>query len=154
MARVLADRAAIIVASDMVRARESAALLAPRAPELVTPLLREVELPIPRWTRWLRVPVGCWIVISRLSWMMGVVEPRPGAESFRGAVTRASECADWLAALAAERGDVLALTHGGFRRLLAPALHKRGWRGRAWKLSSPNWSAWTFEKALPVRHRG
>jgi broad specificity phosphatase PhoE len=151
IARVLADRAAVIVASDMVRARESAALLAPGAPELTSPLLREVDLPIPGWLRWLRAPVGGWIVLSRMAWMMGATEPGPSAESFRAALARAGEAAGWLAGLAAQRGDVLAVTHGGFRRLLAPALCRRGWRGRAWPISSPNWSSWTLEAPEPLR---
>jgi broad specificity phosphatase PhoE len=139
--RAPASRAALVVASDMQRARESAALLAPDAPAKVSALLREVDLPVPRWARWLRLPVAGWIALSRLAWILGA----RGTESFPAAIARARAAADWLTELAAARGDVVAVTHGGFRRLLAAVLRGRGWRGRAWLASSSWWSAWRFE---------
>jgi broad specificity phosphatase PhoE len=143
----LAKEARAIVASDLPRAVASAALLAPGTRVEATPLLREAgletaERPFPRlWG--VRLPLRVWgaVFMARWLWASWRGTPLPGVDT----AARAEEAADWLARLAAERGRVVAVTHGTFRTVLAASLVRRGWRG-------PNrrpyhvWSAWTLTR--------
>lgn len=137
--RAVAARAGAVVASDLPRAGASAALLGGTAPRLVSPLLREVDLPVPAWPG-ARLPLGLWLVGARAGWARGTLpspEPPPAARA------RAREGARWLADLAAAHGTVVAVTHGAFRPLLAAALRADGWRGRGW-LRHGHWSTWVL----------
>ena len=55
--------AAVFAASDLPRARESAALLAGGRPVQVSPLLREEPLPLPNLPG-LRVPLAAWEALT------------------------------------------------------------------------------------------
>ncbi|MFP5246887.1 MAG: hypothetical protein ACLGH0_09350 [Thermoanaerobaculia bacterium] len=133
-----------VVASDIRRAHESALMLA--ANVVTSPLLREVELDVPRCGG-LRLPMSLWGLVVGLRWKFGA---RHGLE-------RAREAARWLASLAEEHGTVVAVTHGAMRRLIADALVEDGWtcaypEKRKWA----TWSAWTLVSAgssLPAAAR-
>lgn len=135
--RVLAPDA-LVVASDMVRAQQSAALLAARF--TTSPLLREVRLVVPACGGW-RLPFALWALVVGVRWAWGRRRSDP---AFADDIARADEAAAWLESLANEHGTVIAVTHGAVRRYLADALAARGWivtlpRKRTW---AP-WSAWS-----------
>jgi hypothetical protein len=141
----LARDAAIVAASDLPRAEESAVRLAPDAPVVLAPLLREtlpafpalgpVRLPLAGWA--LAVGVGHAVRSAR------GIPPAPVAE-----LRQAREAAAWLAGLADAHGLVVAVTHANVRGLIAGALAVRGWarepvpRSPARRFA--HWSAWTF----------
>ncbi len=126
---------ALVVSSDIVRARLSAELLAPDV--VLSPHLRELELVVPRFGG-LRLPMPLWALLIGLRWQYGAKNETE--------LHRARDAARLLASLAAEHGDVVAVTHGAVRRSIADALVADGWRviyppKRKW---AP-WSAWEVE---------
>ncbi len=124
----LARDAALVVSSDLRRARESAAALRPGAPNVIWPLLREVDLPAAAFTPALRLPLTGWLVVARVGWTTAWLasdEPRAAAR------TRAVAAADALEA-AARGGAVVAVGHGVFHGMTAAVLRARGWRGPPW----------------------
>jgi len=135
--RELASRA-LVVSSDTVRARLSAELLATNV--VTSPLLREVALVIPKCGG-LRLPMPLWALVIGLRFTYGTHK----AEE----LNRARDAARWLAALAAEHGDVVAVTHGAMRRYLAEAFVADGWRAvyprkRKWAA----WSVWQIVRPV------
>jgi hypothetical protein len=152
----LARDADVVVASDLRRAVASAALLAPGGRVKVTPLLREApletsELPLPRLAG-ARLPLGAWALVFGVRWAAAALRgaPPPGVDATT--LARAEEAAAWLAALAWERGRVVAVTHATFRTLLARALVAHGWRGPD-RRPFREWSAWTHEPAHQTTER-
>ena len=137
--RALAAECRCIVASDLARAVESAALLAPGAEILQSPLLRETPLPIPALGR-LRLSFALWGLMVGFVWLRDM--RRPDAGSHAEARARAREAARWLATLASRDGPVIAVTHGAFRRYVADALEADGWRRTAARRRWHLWSAW------------
>jgi broad specificity phosphatase PhoE len=141
----LATGAGIVVASDLPRAIASAALLAPAESVQTSALLREAPLETAERrlpSLWgMRLPLRIWGIffLSRWLWAYWRDLPLPGVDA--SALARAEEAADWLTGLAADRGRVVAVTHGTFRTVLATALTRRGWRGPD-RRSYQTWSAW------------
>lgn len=130
-----------IVSSDLPRAIQSAALLAPGAAIVTTPLLRESSFPIPS-TLGMRLPPGLWYVALTIRWLYGViVREKPDPEVRR----RVAEAADWL--IAHDEPLTIAVTHGNFRRLLARELRARGWQLRRPRKQWAYWSAWELTQA-------
>jgi broad specificity phosphatase PhoE len=85
--------------------------------------------------------MGLWALIIGLRWQFGR-EKSADVDRARGAVR-------WLASLAAERGDVVAVTHGAVRRIIADAFLADGWRvvhppKRKWA----HWSVWEITREL------
>lgn len=137
--RMAAD-ADIIAASDMIRAIASAERLAPGRPIAVSPLLREIELEAPRW--WpLPLPILGWDIVSHLK-----VSTRMALDLEHEFTRRARDAAAWLADHASSAERVVAVTHGGFRRLLTRQLIRTGWRRAGSHSSYANWSAWMLER--------
>lgn len=131
--KLLVQRADVVVASDLVRAEESAALLAIDRDVIPAPLLREAKLEIPECFG-LRLPLVLWGPLIGLRWVRS--NPKPDAK-------RGGEAAMWLASLAREHGTVAAITHGAIRRVIADALIADGWscavpKKQSWR----EWSAW------------
>jgi broad specificity phosphatase PhoE len=138
--RELSSSADCIVASDLPRARESAAALAGTRSVIVDPGLREAPLP-PSLGVSLRLPLGAWIVIARLAWFLNIGD---ASETVAETRARAARMTDRLVALAGEHDCVMAVGHGMFNRFLARELRRRGWRGpRA--MPGGYWSAAEFE---------
>jgi broad specificity phosphatase PhoE len=140
----LAREAAIVATSDLPRALESAARLAPDAPVVQAPLLRETPPAFPSLGP-LRLPLAGWAlavgVRLALHSARGVPAPTP-------ALRQAREAAAWLAGLADAHGLVVAVTHASVRGLIASALDAGGWSReplpRHPALRYAHWSAWAF----------
>jgi broad specificity phosphatase PhoE len=130
-----------IVASDLRRARESAAWLAGATPVRVESELREAPLPeslgVP-----LRLPPGAWVVLARVLWLLNA---GAAVESVAQTRQRAQRVADRLEALAVEHDSVMAVGHGMFNRFVASALRRRGWHGPR-HLPRPYWAAAPFTR--------
>jgi len=139
--RDVTARAGLLVASDLQRAVESALLLRADGAHVVSPLLREVSLPIPG-PSWLRMPLGAWGTLIGLSWMIDLASGRGALHM--PARARAGKAAAWMTSLAAEHDEVVAVTHGAFRRYLYEALLGQGWRSATGRPSYAHWSAWEF----------
>jgi broad specificity phosphatase PhoE len=116
-AEVLAEVSpAVLLSSDLVRARDTAQALADRlgAPAVLDPRLRELDL-------------GAWQGLTSQEarerfpdewrdWRSGVDRPRGGGETYRQAGERAALCiGEHLPAVPAG-GTLLAVTHGGTAR--------------------------------------
>jgi broad specificity phosphatase PhoE len=124
-----------LVASTAARAIASAKLLAPDREVVISPLLRELELPPPRLR--VRLPLIGWVLLI-------------GAKAaFRGIpeeFERGRAAAEWLSEMAAERGPIVALTHGSVRRLIATELLALGWSAAKGRRGFHHWSAWAFTR--------
>jgi broad specificity phosphatase PhoE len=129
----------VVAASDLPRAIASAQRIAPERVPDVTPLLREFRLEPPSWVP--HLPIQAWDVISHVQWSYRL---------FRGArhesVRRAEHAVEWLTQRVGDSRTVLAVTHGGFRRLVAARLESRGWRAGPERRSYTNWSIWSFSR--------
>ncbi len=140
----LARGAALVAASDLPRARESAARLAPDAPVVQSPLLRETPPAFPALGP-LRLPPAGWALAVgvRLAYHSARGVPAPAA-----ALRQAREAARWLAGLAEAHGLVVAVTHASVRGLIADALAAGAWaREPVPRLPArryAHWSAWAF----------
>jgi broad specificity phosphatase PhoE len=136
-----AARAGVVAASDAPRAVASAERLAGGGRAVVvSPLLRETGLRVPGWVGW-RMPLSAWALAIGVEWLRGTAA---GGRTPPESLARAAAAADWLAALARERGDVVAVTHGDFRRLLVARLRRLGWTPVGGGRGVRNWSAWRF----------
>src|SRR5436190_7900055 len=110
----------IICASDLPRAIASAHRLAQGREVITSPLLREIRLEPPRWIP-LRLPITAWDLVSHLQWSY-----RLRARTQHEFVCRAHSAADWLEQRAGVSNTILAVTHAGFRRIVAARLIARG----------------------------
>jgi broad specificity phosphatase PhoE len=135
----VAEGAQVIAASDLPRAIASARRIAPAREAEITPLLREFRLEPPRWLP--RLPIQAWDVISHWQWSYRMLRAAP-----HDSMRRASEAAEWLAVRAAGSATVVAVTHGGFRRLIANRLTARGWSAGPGRRSYENWSVWSYSR--------
>jgi|ERR1051325_5862993 broad specificity phosphatase PhoE len=138
--REIAARVEVIAASDMLRAIASARRLAPAREPEVSPLLREIELETPRWipTK-LRFPITAWDVVSYARWSLRLL-----VNADHEHMRRADAATDWLLERLRGHSSLLAVTHGGFRRILDARLRARGWRRAPGALSYENWSSWVY----------
>ena len=128
-----AREAATIVASNAPRAIASAQRLAPDRDVVISPLLRELELPPPRMGG-LRLPPLMWA----LAFVLRGLHPTPDEAE------RAREAAALLDTLAREQGSVVAATHGAIRPAVARELVRLGWTHDGARRRSHHWSAWTL----------
>ena len=137
-------RAALLVASDLPRAAASAALLAPAREVTVSPLFREVPLPIPRWLP-CRAPLAVWDALIHLRWGLDAARGRPASPEALDRARRAAEwCRDVREGMHAD-ATVAVVTHGVFRRLLAQRLLDDGWSAAAGRRSYAHWSVWRLD---------
>jgi broad specificity phosphatase PhoE len=134
----IARRADVLVASDLTRAIESARRLAPGRDPVVLPLLREITLEPPRWMP-VPLPIMAWDALSHAQWSY-----RLAMRTDHPFVRRADRAADWLAEHAVNGARIVAVTHAGFRRIVAHRLQVRGWRAVESRLGYANWSVWSF----------
>lgn len=138
--RALAVAATYLVASDMTRAIESAQRLVPSREIEIQPLLREMSIAPPLWIpgTW---PITLWGLLSFVEW-----SARLTTYADHALLRRADSAAGWLIERS-RQGNVVAVTHGGFRRLLTHRLVQRGWHCVDRSQGYRNWSAWTLESA-------
>lgn len=128
----------LVVASDLPRAIASAQRLTPEREIQFSPLLREIRLEPPRWIPG-RLPIQMWDIFGHVQWSY-----RLFSNADHEYVRRAREAVEWLVGHAERSSNVLAVTHGGFRRLLDARLVARGWRRTFEKKSYENWSVWSY----------
>ncbi len=133
----MAARADVLMTSDLQRARESAEQLVPARELIVTPLLRETPLPVPRWPT--RLPLRMWGALMYASWKLGA---SLGAEERQ----RVLDAAVFVGARVASGQTAVAVTHGVFRALLADALRRTGWQQIARRGGYGHWSTWEFQR--------
>ena len=135
--------AEVILASDLPRAITSAHTLAPDHEPIVSPLLRELRFDLPAWAP--RLPLNTWDALHYLMWTARLFV---GAENAH--TQRAFRAAQWIHSYAASAALTIAITHGGFRRLLAVQLARHGWIAeRGWQRYH-NWSVWAFTRPANV----
>jgi broad specificity phosphatase PhoE len=92
------------------------------------------------------MPLAGWALAIGVEWLRGAA---PGGRAPEPTIARAADAAELLATLARERGCVVAVTHGDFRRYVAARLERSGWSPTAGRRSYRNWSAWAC--AAPAR---
>src|SRR5262245_48920411 len=138
-----AARVGIVVSSDAPRAFESARRLTPSRTPRLSPLLRETVLEIPQWLAW-QWPVTVWEAAVHAQWGVRIML---GVDASPAERSRAIDCAAWLATLSGDGHDVLAVTHGVFRRLLARALVESNWRLLRRTRGYSPWSVWELGRA-------
>jgi broad specificity phosphatase PhoE len=141
-ARTLVREAGCVVASDLPRARASAALLLPHGPVRESPLLRETALPVPTWPR-VRMPLAGWALATGARVAYARLRRRPPPDAVR---RQAEAAAGWLRELAAAHGSVLAVTHAGVRAQITRVLREDGWTVAAAGGRYAHWSAWTLTR--------
>jgi len=134
----LSKTADVLMASDLPRAVASIARLASGQEPLISPLLRELYFEIPAWGP--RLPILAWDALFHAWWSV-----RMAVDTRHPELERARAAAEWVDANAT--GLTIAVTHGGFRRLLARQLSARGWKIRGPASSFANWSAWELIRA-------
>jgi broad specificity phosphatase PhoE len=130
----------VVYASDMIRAIESAARLAPKERVVISPLLREITLepspaiPVP-------LPLNAWDVLCYWRWTykMAVLAQHAFVE-------RAERAVEMLSGHVGASGTAVVVTHGGFRRLLRARFELSGWKAAEPNRSYENWSTWTFTR--------
>lgn len=139
------SRAHLVVSSDLPRALASAVLLAPGREPVVSPLFREVPLPIPR-SLVRRLPAVVWGALMHARWLIEIARGRGDS---RDAVEQARAAARWCADASSgldEGEPVIAVaTHGVFRRVLARHLLREGWRFARGRRGYAHWSVWRLE---------
>lgn len=131
-----AANAGLLCASDLRRAIDSAHRLAPEREIVVSPLLREIRLELPTWFP-LRLPIATWDFLSHTRWSYRLL-----MMSDHEHMRRADAAARWLEEHVSQVSSVAAVTHAGFRRLLAATLIARGWQHGPLKRTYENWSGW------------
>lgn len=137
-----ARKAAVLVASDLRRATESAEVLCPGRPFEIDPIYREGELP--SFESGPRLPALAWAWAARLSWMLG---SSPDAEPLAEARARARIAAERLEDLARRHGRVALVGHGVMNGLIGTALRRHGWKGPR-RPATPHWGPTTFTNDL------
>lgn len=119
-----ATKCSFVVCSNLRRSRESAEILVAERIGYTDRIFREMEMPHGSW-RFPRLPVRGWLVLFRLTWILGY---STGVESFKAAKGRARRCAEQLASLASEHGTILFVGHGAINWFIAGYLRENGWR--------------------------
>lgn len=145
----IAAKSELVVASDLQRAIASAELLAPERPIVVTPLLRESALEIPKWLP-LSMPLPAWDAIMTAQWGYQILR---GTDARPEELKRAGAAATWLTKYSEETESIVVVTHGVFRRLLAQRLIRLGWEAQPGRQSYDTWSAWTLKRTIAHERR-
>jgi broad specificity phosphatase PhoE len=135
----LARAAHVILASDLPRAITSARALAPDRDPVLSPLLRELRFNLPAWAP--RLPLHVWDGLHEVMWRGRLLAGVENDET-----RRAHDAAAWLEAQLDGGPLAVVVTHGGFRRLVARALTRRGWMPARERRPFHNWSAWTLTR--------
>ena len=148
--RELAERAGLVVASDLPRAQMSAERLAPGQPVVVSPLLREVPIVLPELGT-IRMPIAAWALATGVRHAVARVRGTPAPAEAR---KQARHAAEWLAGLADRHEEVLVVTHANLRGLLSDVLVGAGWEREPGGARLAHWSAWTFVRGANARMTG
>jgi broad specificity phosphatase PhoE len=139
--RDAAREAGCVVASDLRRAIESAARLAPAATIRVDASLREVGFQEALGSS-LRLSPNVWVLVARAAQMLDRRDEEGGRAAVRA---RAAAVAGTLAQLAGDHRSVVAIGHGWFNRFVARELRRQGWQGPRF-VPSGYWSSVAYER--------
>jgi broad specificity phosphatase PhoE len=137
--RAAAGTVQAIFASNLLRARDSAALLAGHLPVRIDAVFNEADTAIPPFNFSLRP--GSWTAAGRLIWLAGAVTQ----ESYSVAKIRAARAAATLLAEAEVR-SVLLVGHGWMNRMIGGVLVRHGMR-RIETTGSGYWSLMRFSQS-------
>lgn len=121
--RRLASTIRLVIASDALRATQSAARLARKT--LIDPDLREARL-VESFRTSLHAPASLWLGVARVAWWLDLA---PSEEPIAAARTRAHRATDNLISLVRKHRSVLVVGHGVFNTLIARRLRTLGWYG-------------------------
>jgi len=135
----LAAGARHVVSSDLRRAVESAERLVLQRELVMSSLLRETMLDVPRWPT--RMPAIACEALAHLVWGYRVLR---GMDTTNADRARAIEAARWLADLVADGSTAVVVTHGVFRRQISLQLRALGWISAGRIGGYDNWSTWSF----------
>lgn len=127
----------VCIASDLTRARQTAAAVFPGSIQF-TPLLREVEM-APFRTGPLRLPIHGWKWLYRFAWL----SRHPSQRSCREDLNRRIQAITGLL-LKAEQ-DTLVVSHAGVMHFLARELRRAGFTGPKFKVAE-HARAYTFKR--------
>jgi broad specificity phosphatase PhoE len=144
----LAAGAMHIVSSDLPRALESAARLAPQRAITVSALIREAPLAVPPWPT--RLPLTVWDSLMTARWCY---QRLCGADTRGADWCRAEEAARWLVSLVRDGATAVVVTHGVFRQLVGRRLIELGWLPAQRQGGYRHWSAWRFAPSGSVGPR-
>jgi broad specificity phosphatase PhoE len=139
----LVASAGCVVASNLRRSVESAAVLAPSRDVHIDPELREAVLPDSLGIS-VRMPPDVWVVLARVAWWLDWCRSEETVDATR---RRAGRAADRLSVLAREHESVAVVGHGMFNWFIARELVKRGWRG---PMMLPG-AYWAWARFMPRR---
>jgi broad specificity phosphatase PhoE len=141
---LIAEAAAVdvVYASDMIRAIESAARLAPKERVVISPLLREITLEPPSWIP-AKLPLDAWDMICQLR-----LRYRIAVMAEHAFVERAQRAVEMLSDHVGSSGTAVVVTHGGFRQHLAARFELAGWIAAGPNRSYANWSTWSFTRPI------
>jgi len=137
-----------IVASDLLRAVESARVLAGSNEIQLDPNLREVGFP-EGLNASIRLSPGMWVMIARAAWLLDRCDCD---EPLRLARRRAARLAARLDDLAYTHGSVVAVGHGWFNLFVGRELRRQQWRG-PWLVPHGYWASATFERESTAGRR-
>lgn len=118
------EHVAVIIASTLRRARETADVIANGREIRFDELFVEARLPPPMLPDFFCVKPGFWGVLARISWWFGF---HGDQESRVEAEIRAEKGARKLIELAEANGSVMLVAHGWFNRMMRPVLLAHGW---------------------------
>lgn len=138
--RELAERASVIITSNVRRAVESAQALAPHKRIVPSSLLHELELTPPRLGR-VRLPMIGWALAYGVRMLV-----RANKHVTLVEIERAMHAAQWLTQFDDEL--IVVVTHASFRSLLTKALEANGWRRDGPRPRARHWSAWALTYTL------
>jgi broad specificity phosphatase PhoE len=116
-----------ILSSDLIRARETAAIIGRgKATIKFDPVFRELQAPtiVTHFLDSVRLPPTLWSVIHWWCWLVGIGECPEGP---RAAWRRAGEAANQILAHFREEETILLVSHGWFITVLTLYLRRHGW---------------------------
>ena len=120
-----AEKCSYIVCSVLPRSVESAKALNIEAPDMVSDLFRECEMPYANWNN-PKLSIKTWSVLFRILQLVGYSS---NAESYQAIKERTEKCASQLVALSKKHESVLFVGHGALIWFLHKQLLRRGWLG-------------------------
>lgn len=113
---------AFIVSSDLPRATDSARIATLRAPDHVSKLYREMDIPYYKLP--FNLKAFTWVYLNRALWTLGV---KGRFESYSNAKKRTRKAMYELITLAEQHKCIVVFSHGYFNIHLRKYMQKEGW---------------------------
>ncbi len=112
-----------LVSSHFNRAIESAKIYTGRAPDSISTLFKEMD--IPRYKLPFKYKAMTWVYLCRILWMLGL---KGRFESYASARERAEMAAEHLIELSQKHGNLVLFGHVYMNLHIRRSLAKKGWR--------------------------